>query len=176
MIGRKAKIPKKLYKTDFLKLAKHEKSPEMRVRLLALENVKKGKSFRESSASLGLHEKTIRNLVRRFWSEGIDGLRNKPGRGRKPMLSNDRKEDFKNCVISAQKKLKGGSINGKDINKILATKFNVKCAISTTYDTLKRCDLSWVSSRSKHPKSDINKQVSFKKTLKVKLKKFCQNL
>ncbi len=176
MRGRKANIPEKVYEMDFSGLVKKEKSPEMRIRLLGLLNVKKKKSFLQVAEALNVNEKSVRNWVKRFKENGIEGLRNKAGSGRKPILSSDKKEDFRESVIALQKNVPGGRIGAKDINNLLASKFHAKYAFSTTYKVLERCGLSWVSARSKHPKSDINRQTSFKKTLKLKLKKSCQNL
>jgi len=168
MRGRKANIPKKLYETDFSVLVKKEKSPEVRIRLLGLVNIKKKKSFVEVAEALNVNEKSVRNWVKRFKENGLEGLKNKPGSGRKPILPNSKKEELRKSVIALQENIPGGRIGAKDINNLLSSKFGAKHAFSTTYKVLKRCGLSWVSARSKHPKSDANKQKSFKKTLEMR--------
>ena len=175
MLGRKAKITESIYKTDFSVLMKQELSPRIKLRLLGLRNVSKGMNFRQVSNVLGVHEKSVKNWVRGFGKDGINGLRDKPGRGRKPKLPLSKNDYFVKSVIKLQEDLKGGRVNAKNINEMLMKEFDVNCSISSTYRLLKRAGLSWVSARSKHPNSNVEQQMSFKKTLKMKLQKCCQN-
>ena len=49
---------------------------------------------------------------------------------------------------------------------MMEKKFGVKCCLSSTYVYLKRANLVWITGRSKHPNTDLEKQSSFKKTSK----------
>ena len=57
----------------------------------------------------------------------------------------------------------GGRITGKQLHKIVCKEFSVNCSLKTIYNTLHRLNLSWISCRSKHPKSDIEVQELYKK-------------
>ena len=46
----------------------------------------------------------------------------------------------------------GGRLMGKDAQEILLEKFNVKLSKNSVYALLHKIGLSWVSSRSRHPK------------------------
>ena len=65
-----------------------------------------------------------------------------------------------------QKDKSGEVIRGIDILKMMKEKFGVECCLSSTYVYLKRARLVWITGRSKHPKTDLKSQASFKKTSK----------
>jgi hypothetical protein len=46
-----------------------------------------GKTFRQARQDLDLSDKHLRKWCRRYLAEGIDGLKDRPGRGRKPVFS-----------------------------------------------------------------------------------------
>jgi transposase len=163
--GRKAKIPKSLYECDFLNLIKHEQSAEVRVRLLALQHVKDGKRIREAGRMVKKHEKSLRNWITKFEKEGINGLRNNTGRGRKRKLPSEKLNQLKKEVISLQENRSGGRIRGKDVMEVMKEKFNIVCSLSVVYRALHSAGMTWISARSKHPKSNLFAQEDFKKNL-----------
>lgn len=162
--GRKSKYLKELQKYDFKNLLKSEKSLKIKVCLLALEQVKKGKSICEVATIFNIHFNSIRTWIERFIKEGVIGLKRKRGQGRKRILTED--EAFKKSVLEMQKDKPGGVIRGIDILKMMEEKFGVKCCLSSTYVYLKRVRLVWITGRSKHPNTDLKTQDSFKKTSK----------
>jgi transposase len=168
VMGRKNTYHEKLQKYDFKKLYKHEKSPEMRIRLLGLLHMQAGKSYREVADMLGVNISTPKRWIRRFVEEGVDGLSNKPGRGRKRMLPEEKNNTMKDAVLNMQEKLRGGRIIGKDVLKMMNKKFDVQCSLTTVYNTLHRVGCSWITPRPKHPKSSLAEQDAFKKNLNLK--------
>ena len=65
----------------------------------------------------------------------------------------------------------GGRITGNEIREHIEKKYNKTFKNNSIYDLLHRLGLSWVSSRSKHPKSDEKKQKAFKQTFKARVAK-----
>ena len=59
----------------------------------------------------------------------------------------------------------GGRITGTQLLSLVKKRFSVECCLQTIYNTLHGLNLSWISCRSKHPKSDIEAQELYKKTL-----------
>jgi transposase len=49
--------------------------------------------------------------------------------------------------------------------KFVEKQYGIKYSLSGMYDVLSRMRMSWVSARSIHPKTNIEKQEAFKKTL-----------
>ncbi len=153
---------------DFFQLAKQEPNPRIRIRLLALGNLQAGKTKKEVIGIFNISFPTLRKWVTRFAAEGIDGLKEKPGKGRKRKLSLEHEEEFRKEVELLQEQKEGGRIRGQDIQVLLKEKFCVDHALPSVYHVLKRCGMSWISSRSKHPKTSLEIQEDFKKKSRKK--------
>ena len=158
----------KLSEVDFFKLAKREAHPRTRIRLLALGHLQAGKLKREVISMFQITYPTLREWLLRFISEGIAGLQEKPGKGRKRKLPLDQEEEFRRQIELLQAGRKGGRVRGQDVQVLLKERFCVDHALPSVYHVLERCGLSWVSARSKHPKSDTALQEDFKKNSKKK--------
>ena len=161
-------IQLKASEVDFFTLAKREPNPRVRIRFLALGQLKAGKSKREIIEMFQIVLMTLRRWVLRFISGGVDALKEQPGKGRKRKLSQEHDEAFRKEVELLQAKRQGGRVRGQDIQVLLKEKFFVDHALPSVYHLLKRSGLSWVSARSRHPKSDPIIQEDFKKTFKKK--------
>lgn len=168
MRGRKATQIKGIEQYDFDKLAKTEGSPRERRRFLAFAHICEGKTFTEAAASVRVKLRSLMKWVRRFRTEGFEGLRDKPGRGAKPVISSEHRAAFRQAVLELQENRTGGRIRGKDILELMKTKYGVNPTLKTVYNTLKRADLVWITGRSIHPKADLEAQEAFKKTSQKK--------
>ena len=97
---------------------------------------------------------------------GIDKMLSiREGRGRKARIETTKKEEFNQFVIQLQKDRSGGRIIGEDIVNMIKEKYKESYSVSGVYKLLKRMDMSWVSGRSVHTKSNLEVQESFKKNL-----------
>jgi transposase len=106
--------------------------------------------------------------VKRFKTEGFEGLKDKPGRGLKPFLPSEDQAAFREAVLELQEKRTGGRIRGRDVLELMRTKYGIDPSLSTVYNTLKRADLVWITGRSIHPKADLEAQEAFKKISEIK--------
>lgn len=150
-------------KYDFQKLAKLSAHPREKIRLLAFAHLKDGKTVQETARAV----KTCRNALyiwlRNFREHGLNGLKEKGGRGAKPKISMSESEAFRNAILELQKGRSGGRIKGLDVLDMMKSKFGVTCTKRSAYNHLKRANLVWVSARSQHPNADPVKQEEFKK-------------
>jgi transposase len=158
----------KLKGTNFFQLAKREWEARMRNRLLALGHLEAGKTKTEVAEMFQITFPTLREWLVRFLTEGVEGLRDKTGKGRKRKLSPEREEEFRQQVEELQEEREGGRVRGQDVQVLLKEKFCIDHALPSVYHVLDRCGLSWISARSKHPKSDPAPQEEFKKNSKKK--------
>jgi transposase len=75
---------------ELLHVRDHDPRPYMRTKAAAILKVADGWPI-SRVAAIGLnkpfHEDTIRSWINRYEQEGLDGLRVKQGRGRKPVFS-----------------------------------------------------------------------------------------
>lgn len=154
--------------TDFFQLAKREPHPRVRIKLLALGHLQSGRTKTEIVNMFQISFPTLREWFVRFMSEGLEGLQEKPGRGRRKKLTSEQEEEFRKEVEALQRQREGGRVRGQDIQILLREKFCVDHALPSVYHVLERCGLSWISCRSKHPKSDPVIQEDFKKNSRKK--------
>lgn len=169
MRGRKAAKIEGLDEYDFDKLANQTKSPRERRRLLAFAHIKEGISFSKVAKMVRVIPRTVIAWVAAFRKNGLDGLREKPGRGTKPYVPENKQEEFKLAVVELQKQRQGGRIRGEDIRNLIEKKYGKRPCKSGVYNSLKRAGLVWITGRSQHPKSDKEAQLTFKKSSKKKL-------
>lgn len=158
----------KLASIDFFQLAKKESHPKTHIRFLALGHLQSGKTKNEVAHMFQISLTALRKWLLRFLTGGVDGLRAKAGRGRKRKLLPEQEEEFRQQVEQLQENREGGRVRGQDVQVLLKEKFCIDHALPSVYHVLERCGLSWISARSKHPKSDPVAQEEFKKNSKRK--------
>ena len=168
MRGRKATQIEGIQRYDFDKLAKTEGNARERRRFVAFAHIREGKTFTETAIAVRVKLRTLMNWVKQFKTAGLEGLKDKPGRGAKPFLPVEHRAAFRQAVLELQEKRIGGRIRGSDVLELMKTKYGVDPSLRTVYDTLKRANLVWITGRSIHPKADLEAQEAFKKTSETK--------
>ena len=137
---------------DFMKHYRRARCPRMKIRLLALHHLAKGMTLRATATATLAKEAAIRCWARRFAEEGLGGLREKSGRGRRQRLPKSFEAAFVADVERLAKERKGGRIIAKDVQQLLLEKYKVSYRLKSVYVLLTRFNFSWVSCRSQHPK------------------------
>lgn len=168
MRGRKAAQIKGIEQYDFDKLANTEGSSRERRRFLAFAHIREGKTFTEVSVAVRVKLRSLMRWVEKFKMEGLEGLKDKAGRGAKPLVPSEDQAAFRQAVLELQEKRTGGRVRGRDILELMQTKYGIDPTLKTVYNTLKRADLVWITGRSIHPKADLEAQDAFKKTSEKK--------
>ena len=107
----------------------------------------------------------------RYDDGGYENLTDKAKPGQPKHLTKEQEEELVQDIISMQDNRNGGRITGNEIREHIEKKYNKTFKNNSIYDLLHRLGLSWVSSRSKHPKSDSKKQEMFKQTFKARVSK-----
>lgn len=145
-------------------MMKHESHGRNRIRLLAMYHIQLGKSFKEISAIVSAHWKTVQSWLRRFRNSGFEGLFESQRSGAPRKLNTVQESALcdKINILSGSKT--GGYITGKELHKMLLEEYGAKCALRTVYNTIHRIGFSWITSRSMHPKSNQETQNTYKKT------------
>lgn len=156
-------LPIDFHKYNYTKLARTEKNPKNRIRLLAMANIKSGMTLESIGAVLKIHWKTIQQWLYRFRKEGISGLYVRSTKTKVTKLGTDIEKWISEFMEALYSVPTDGRITGKQLHKLVCHEFSVSCSLRTIYNTLHRLNLSWISCRSKHPKSDIQLQELYKK-------------
>lgn len=151
---------------NFEMLYKQKGQQKYGIRLLALWKLQAGMTETAVCELIGKTHKTVREWRRQYEKNGINGLLSiAPGRGRK--IKANLFENLAEDMVALQKEQKGGRIRCLDIVDLVLTKYGVKYSPSGMYSLLGRIGFSWITSRSKHPKSDPQAMEDFKKNSKI---------
>ena len=97
-----------------------------------------------------------------YLDNGLEGLQEKPHSGRPHRLTDEQKSQLKEYVIDAVNE-SGGRLQAKVIGFYIESNFNTSYKKSTLYQLLHDMGLSWITTRSKHPKQSVEVQEAFKK-------------
>lgn len=162
--GRPLILPKTINDYDFACLAKTEKHSRTRIRLLGLHNLQLGNCLRKTAETLGVKELSVKNWLKRFSKNGLEGIKEQRGRGNKRKLSDEQQQAFREAILELQANRQGGRIRGADVLKLMKEKLGINCCLDTAYETLKRAHFVWITARSQHPEADEAAQEAFKKT------------
>lgn len=103
MRGRKAAQIAGIQQYDFDKLAKTEGNARERRRVMAFAHIREGKTFTETVLAIRVKLRTLMNWVKQFKNEGVEGLKDKEGRGAKPFLPEEHHLAFRQAVLELQK-------------------------------------------------------------------------
>lgn len=153
------------------KMAQRQSDSRVRERLLGFFHLFEGKNLHEAAECLGRTSNWLRNWILRYDEGGLENLNDKPRLGQPSFLSQEQLVVAKEDISKLHEKRKGGRVTVKEIQKFVNEKYAVNYKYKSTYDLLERIGMSWISSRSIHPKADIIKQKNFKKTFKARVKK-----
>ena len=166
MQGRRIDEVKGINNHDFIKLANTTGTFRERRRFLAFAHIQRGERLSSIAKMLMVHPRTLSAWIMKFRKQGIDGLKEKSGRGRKSVIPPEEYTAFQSAVEELQKNRNGGRVRRQDIQKMIETRYNVHVPNSTVYAILKRSGLVWITGRSRHPKANCQLQEDFKKNLK----------
>ncbi len=149
--------------TDFKKLVSQQKTIQMKIRLLALEHFKRGKSRTQIAKDLQVSRTSVNKWVRLFLEEGLEGLQEKPRSGRPAFLTADQQNQLRQFIKSEATSPTGGRLIASDIHHYIVTHFDKHYHPHSIYYLLEHMGFSWITSRSKHPKQSQKAQDDFKK-------------
>ena len=160
-------LPENFAAYNFVSLAKKEPHPQNRLRLIAMGHLQDGNTLKVAASYIKVHWKTVQRWLTNFRLHGIDALYVKTTK-HKPQKLNQTVQDWINNFLEAlNANDTGGYLTGKQLHQLIEKEFSVNCCLRTVYNTLHRLNFSWITSRSKHPKSDKEVQELYKKLSRI---------
>lgn len=158
------------YSSEQIK-AEFSKNDDYKVgmKLNAIYQLSKGMSSRKLVEFYGTSFKQILNWVHRFEEEGVEGLKDKAGRGRKPRLNEPQILSLKECIASKSPIDFGyntATWTGAIVIEIIAKEYDVNYKKTQVYNLLKQMGFTFQKAKGKYPEADIEKQEKFKADLK----------
>ena len=141
-------------------IAKYRPSHKMYIKLIAVKDVKTGKTRTEVSENLHVNRRTVGNWVKSYEEEGIAGLMPKyENCGLKCRLSNEQLLELKEILTDPKE-----SYSLKDAKKIIKDRFDVVYSIKQVWViTRKKLGLNYRKPFIKYNEAPENAEGIFKK-------------
>lgn len=142
---------------------------KIRLRLCAVYQVSLGKPSRELAALYNTSFKQILNWVHRFEESGLDGLRDKRGRGRKSNLSTEQKQALKTLILE-ESPLKYGynteTWTGPMLIDWIKKEYDVSYKRAQIYNIIKSLGFTYRKAKGFYPEADPVAKKEFRERLK----------
>ena len=148
-------------------LARVERDPRKRVRLLAIANVREGMSVEDAARATGMGRTTLyRWLARERDGGGPAALADRPRPGRRRKLDAAQRAEVRAWVLAGPDVEKDGVVawRGGDVRAMVERRFEVKLALSSAYRLLDELHLSALVPRPRHGDADPAAQAAFQPT------------
>lgn len=157
---------------DIKALMRKDEKYTIGLRLYAVYQVSLGQPSRKLEELYNTSFKQITNWVHRFEAEGIDGLRDKPGRGRKSRLTKDQ-EDRISYLLAEESPVDYGfntaTWTGPILIKWIKDEYGIEYKKAQVYNIIKSLGFSFQKGKGVFPEADEAKQEEFKEDLKKTL-------
>lgn len=150
--------------TELKRLFRKEKDSRSSSRIRAVYLALMGKTAPQIATVLGYSRRTVQKWIYAYNKKGIEGLKDRHGRGQKSKLNTDQMQWLRQRIEEGPGPEDSVCVfGGKDIQRIIKQRFGVDYHINSIYRLLRRLGYSYVSSRPEHPKGDPEKREAFKK-------------
>lgn len=147
---------------------KYEKDRNVRDRLQMLMHLREGYVQRDVSHILHVSVGTVPYWKKRFEKEGLDGLKDKKGRGRKSLLKEEQVISITNAIDNGIR-MEDGYIRGyktKDVNSFIREKYGIEYTPRHCRRLLRALRYRLKVPRPRHKRRNQREVGSFKRQLK----------
>jgi len=136
----------------------------MRIRILAVSCFLEYQNRAQVARQLKVSRRSVNKWVKNDLNSGIDGLKANISSTNASKLSQQQKQDLYQYIDDLSRSELGGRLTSVDIQSYIEPQFGIHYHLNHVYKILKSIDLSWITSRAKHPKQSLEAQAEFKKT------------
>ena len=143
-----------------------EKSRRASRRMLAIANELDGYDREEAARLAGMSDQALRDAIKRFNAEGLDGLHDRPRPGRPRRLSENAEREVKADVLAGPDVENDGisAFTLADVRERIEKRHGAIYHIKSMGRLLGRMGLSRQKTRPTHPKKDPAAAAAFKKS------------
>jgi transposase len=150
---------------ELKRLARAEKNVKLSKRMQMIVLAIEGYTAPAIALSLSSSRRVCQEWVQRYNAEGLEGLQDKIGRGRAPLLTPEEQEIFKQRIDAGPTAEDGVcALRGKDVQRILEEEFGKVRSLDTAYVLLHQLGYSSLVPRPQHRYADPEAQADFKKS------------
>jgi len=139
------------------------------LRLYAVYQVSLGQSSRNLETLYNTSFKQITNWVHQFEKQGVEGLKDKDGRGRIARLNKEQESELKELLSSGLPSEHGfntATWTGPILIEWIKAHYKISYQKAQIYNIIKKLGFSYQKSKGIFPEADKGKQDSFKEALK----------
>ena len=159
---------------DLLKLLHSNQNYIIGIRLLALIQIAKGKSSRKLEDIFDKSHSRFCVWAKNFNKYGIEGLKDKKGRGRNSRISKSELDELTHIVLNKSPEEYGyntGTWNGMLLIDFIENKYQIKYKKANIYVILKRkLGLSFQKGKGFYPEQDAEQRKEHKELIKKTLR------
>lgn len=149
---------------DLERRIKRAKHPKCRQRLRIVYWALQGETAEQIAARVNLSRRRVQEWVARYNAEGLEGLSDRAGRGRKLPLDETQTQQLMRRLDAGPLESDGVcSFTGNVIQQLIEHELNTTLSLSATYYLLHAIGYSWLVPRPRHPQANPEKQEAFKK-------------
>jgi putative transposase len=147
-------------------LARAERDPRKRVRLLAIANVRDGMPVEAAARATGMGRATLYRWLARERAGGPAALNDRPRSGRRRKLGAEQRAEVRAWVLAGPDVQEDGVVawRGHDVRAMVKRRFAVELALSSAYRLLDELHLSALVPRPRHGDADPAAQAAFQQT------------
>jgi len=169
-MGRKVKQLKNYTTEEVEALFERDKNNLVGVKLYAIIQLTRGYSSRKLEEFYRVTHKQICNWADRFDAEGVEGLRIKPGRGRRPRLTQDQKYQLQGDLLKTPEEYGYNTANwsGPLLQEHIKTMYKVDYKLAAVYNLMRELGFSFQRSKAFYPERDQAKREEVKTDIKKK--------
>lgn len=145
--------------------ARHEANRRASLRMLAIANALEGRERGEAARLAGMSGQALCDAIKRYNSEGLAGLYDRPKPGRRRRLSAAQESEL-NAIVMAGPDVEKEGISAytcEDFVRIVRDKWQVAYSPGAMGRVLRRLGLSRQKARPSHPKKDEAAAEAFKR-------------
>ena len=167
-MGRKVKQLKNYTVEEIEALFESDKNNLVGVKLYAIIQLARGYSSRKLEEFYRVTHKQICNWADRFDAEGVEGLRIKPGRGRRPRLTQDQKYQLQSNLLNSPEMYGYNTANwsGPLLQEYIKTMYKVDYKLAAVYNLMHELGFSFQRSKAFYPERDQTKRQEVKTDIK----------
>jgi transposase len=133
-------------------------------RLAAVRLALLGSTAAQVAEQVFLSERQVRVWIARYNDGSTDALADRPGRGRKPPLTDDQEQQLRGRLRAGPTDADGVcTLRGEDVRRILQAEFGLVRSLQAVYDLLHRLGFEPLRPRPRHPRADPAAADRFKK-------------
>lgn len=139
------------------------------LRLHAVYQVSLGHPSREVAQWYQVSFKQVLNWVHQFEEDGLEGLKDRPGRGRKSRLSSEQLQRLSQLVaeeLPSEYGYNTDTWSGPLLIDWIQQHFHVTYKKAQIYTILKKLGFSWQKAKGQYPEADPALQEQFKRDIK----------